>query len=137
MFSAALVDAVVGAASTLAYSAATVGEAFYENYGWTEFAGVTGPVSSQRLACGVLLLGPQATYPPHRHEAEEIYVPLAGTAKWSRGNESWHERLPGNVIHHARHESHAMQTGPQPLLALYLWRSQNLAQSSHLDSPQA
>jgi mannose-6-phosphate isomerase-like protein (cupin superfamily) len=141
MFSAELVGAVVEAASRLAwrrsYSLATVGEAFYENYGWTEFAGLTGPVSSKRLACGVLLLGPRVTYPPHRHEAEEIYVPLAGTAKWRRGNESWRELPPGNVIRHARHESHAMQTGSEPLLALYLWRSRNLAQSSHLDSPQA
>jgi hypothetical protein len=28
-----------------------------------------------------------------------------------------------------------MQTGTEPLLALYLWRSQNLAQSSHLVHP--
>jgi hypothetical protein len=140
MFSAELVGAVVDAAPMLAwrrsYSLATVGEAFYENYGWTEFAGLTGPVSSKRLACGLLLLGPQVTYPPHRHEAEEIYVPLAGTAKWRHSNDFWRERPPGNVIHHARHESHAMRTGPEPLLALYLWRSQNLAQSSHLDLPQ-
>jgi hypothetical protein len=28
-----------------------------------------------------------------------------------------------------------MRTGAEPMLALYLWRSNNLAQSSHLDHP--
>ena len=133
-----LVNALVASATSLAwrrsYSLATAGAQFYENYGWTEFAGLTGPVPSKHLACGVLLLGPHVTYPPHRHEAEEIYVPLAGTAAWKHGNDRWRERLPGSVIHHARYESHAMQTGEEPLLALYLWRSENLGQKSRLDS---
>jgi quercetin dioxygenase-like cupin family protein len=132
-----LVDALAAAAPTLAwrrsYSPAAVGVRFYENYGWTEFAGLTGPIPSKHLACGVLLLGPHVTYPPHRHEADEIYVPLAGTAAWRHGNDPWRERVPGSVIHHARHEPHAMQTGQEPLLALYLWRSANLDQGSRLD----
>jgi hypothetical protein len=136
-FSAPLVNTLVGNAASLAwrrsYSPAAVGAQFYENYGWTEFAGLTGPTPSKRLACGVLLLGPHVTYPPHRHEADEIYVPLAGTAAWKHGNEGWRERLPGSVIHHAPYVPHAMQTGPEPLLALYLWRSENLAQGSRLD----
>ena len=139
IFSASLVDALVEAAPSLAwrrsYSAETAGAEFYENYGWTEFAGLTGPVPSEHLACGVLVLGPYTAYPSHRHEAEEIYVPLAGTARWKHGHDSWREEFPGTVIRHARHESHAMQTGAEPLLALYLWRSRNLAQSSHLEAP--
>jgi quercetin dioxygenase-like cupin family protein len=115
------------------YSPASVGAEFYENYGWAEFAGLTGPVPSDRVACGVLLLAPHAHYPPHRHEAEEIYVPLAGTADWRQGGAPWHEQPPGAVLHHARHEPHAMRTDREPLLALYLWRSEDLAQSSELD----
>ena len=134
---APLVNALVGAAPSLAwrrsYSPAAVGAQFYENYGWTEFAGLTGPVPSKHLACGVLLLGPHVTYPPHRHEADEIYVPLAGTAAWKHGSDRWRERLPGSVIHHAPYVPHAMQTGREPLLALYLWRSENLDQQSRLD----
>jgi hypothetical protein len=136
-FSAPLINALVAAAPSLAwrrsYSVAAVGAQFYENYGWTEFAGLTGPVPSKHLACGVLLLGPHVTYPAHRHEAEEIYVPLAGKAAWKHGQDRWRERLPGSVIHHARYEPHAMQTGQEPLLALYLWRSENLDQGSRLD----
>ena len=136
-FSAPLVNTLVGATASLAwrrsYSPAAVGAQFYENYAWTEFAGLTGPMPSKRLACGVLLLGPNVTYPPHRHEADEIYVPLAGTAAWMHGNDGWRERLPGSVIHNGSYVPHAMQTGQEPLLALYLWRSENLAQQSRLD----
>jgi hypothetical protein len=140
-FGAPLINALVEAALALAwrrsYSPDAVGAQFYENYGWTEFAGLTGPMPSKHLACGVLLLGPHVTYPPHRHEADEIYVPLAGTAAWRHGKDHWRERLPGTVIHHARHEAHAMRTGQEPLLALYLWRSENLDQGSRLDpAPQ-
>jgi quercetin dioxygenase-like cupin family protein len=136
-FSAPLVNTLVGAAASLAwrrsYSPAAVDAQFYENYGWTEFAGLNGPAPSNGLACGVLLLGPRVTYPPHRHEADEIYVPLAGTAAWEHGNDGWRERVPGSVIHHAPFVPHAMRTGEDPLLALYLWRSDNLAQQSRLD----
>jgi hypothetical protein len=136
-FSAPLVTALVAAAASLAwrrsYTPAAVGAQFYENYGWTEFAGLTGPVPSKHLACGVLLLGPHVTYPPHRHEADEIYVPLAGTAGWKHGDDPWRQRLPGSVIHHGRYEPHSMQTGEEPLLALYLWRSEHLDQGSRLD----
>ncbi len=136
-FSASFVHALTAAGASLAwrrsYSADAVGETFFDNYGWTELAGLTGPTPSEHLACGVLLLGPHLTYPAHRHEAEEIYVPLSGTAQWRHGADDWHERAPGSVIHHARNEPHAMRTGRDPLLALYLWRSADLAQKSHLD----
>jgi hypothetical protein len=128
-----LADTAEALAWRRSYSAAAVGAEFYENYGWTEIAGLTGPMPSDRLACGLLLLGPLVHYPPHRHEAEEIYVPLAGTARWRQGREPWRERPPGAVLHHARHEPHAMMTGREPLVALYLWRSESLAQSSALD----
>jgi hypothetical protein len=115
------------------YKQPIVGAVFLDNYGYTELAGLTGPVPSQRLACGFLLLGPSTTYPRHRHEAEEIYVPLSGTAAWQHGSEGWHDEPPGTLIHHASNEPHAMRTGIQPLLALYLWQSDNLNQKSRLD----
>jgi hypothetical protein len=140
-FSARFVDALIAAAPALAwrrsYTLADVSAAFLDSYGWTELMGLMGPTPSEHLACGLLLLGPNSIYPPHRHEAEEIYVPLAGTAAWKRGTKPWHEQPPGTLIHHARHEPHAMRTTNEPLLALYLWRSENLAQKSQLDAEPA
>jgi Dimethlysulfonioproprionate lyase len=117
------------------YKQPTVSAAFLANYGYTELAGLTGPVPSQRLACGFLLLGPATSYPRHRHEAEEIYVPLSGTAAWQHGNQPWQDEVPGpdTVIHHVSDEPHAMKTHRQPMLALYLWRSHDLNQKSRLD----
>jgi hypothetical protein len=135
-FSARFINACADAAALLAwrrsYTAAEVSAEFLDNYGWTELVGLEGPLPSEQLACGVLLLGPQVTYPAHLHEAEEIYVPLAGTAAWRRGEEDWCDRPPGTVIHHARYEPHAMRTGASALLALYVWRSKDLAQKSRI-----
>jgi len=115
------------------YTAAEVGAEFLENYGWSEIVGLSGTLASERIACGFLLLGPETHYPRHRHEAEEVYIPLAGTALWQQGDGEWREHPPGTVVHHASDELHAMRTGARALLALYLWRSANLRQKAHLD----
>jgi hypothetical protein len=115
------------------YPVSAVGADFLGNYGWTEIAGLNGPIPSDRIAIGFLMLGPATTYPRHRHEAEEIYVPLSGTADWQGGRGIWRSQPPGAVIVHERDEPHAMRTSAQPLLALYLWRSANLNQKSRLD----
>ena len=137
-FSAGFARDLAHAAPLLAwrrsYTVNEVGAGFFDNYGWSELLGLTGPVPSEHLACGVLLLGPRVTYPPHHHEADEIYVPLSGTAQWMHGDGAWTLQQPGSVIHHAPQERHAMRTAAQPLLALYLWRSDDLAQKSSLDS---
>jgi hypothetical protein len=135
-FSRELVHALYEAAPAMAwrqtYTMSQVGAAFLENYGWTEIVGLSGAVPSERIACGFLLLGPALEYPRHRHEAEEIYVPLVGTASWQQGDGHWRVHPPGTVIHHASNEPHAMRTRVHALLALYLWRSTNLHQKAQL-----
>ena len=112
------------------YAAADLPPEFLDNYGWTELIGQRGPTASDRIACGFLLLGPATHYPSHRHAAEEIYVPLAGTAAWQRGDANWQDQPPGTRIHHPSWMLHAMRTHATPLLALYLWRGGDLAQKS-------
>lgn len=133
-----LIDAVCRAAPSMAwrqtYAVADVGGAFLDNYGWSEIFGEAGSLASERIACGFLMLGPGTHYPLHRHEAEEIYLPLSGVADWRQGDAVWRQRPPGAPIHHARDEPHSMRTGAAPLLALYLWRSDNLAQKARLDA---
>jgi hypothetical protein len=136
-----LVAALCREASTLAwrqtYTANDLGTAFLDNYGWSEILGNSGPWVGERIACGFLILGPSTHYPRHRHEAEEVYLPLSGTAAWQQGDGSWRDRPPGTLIHHAREEPHAMRTGVAPLLALYLWRSADLAQKARLEADTA
>jgi mannose-6-phosphate isomerase-like protein (cupin superfamily) len=132
-----LVDAVCDAATCMdwqqSYSATEIGPGFLERYGWTEIVGLRGPLASTRMACGFLLLGPETHYPRHRHEAEEIYIPLSGTASWQQDDGDWRQLHPGTVIRHASDEPHAMRTSGCSLLAVYLWRSSNLQQKSKLD----
>jgi quercetin dioxygenase-like cupin family protein len=133
-----LVTAVCRAAQSMAwrqtYSTQDADAAFLDNYGWSEILGASGPLGAERIACGFLILGPSTHYPRHRHEAEELYVPLSGTAGWQQGDAPWREQSPGTAIHHARDEPHAMRTGAQALLALYLWRSADLKQKARLDA---
>lgn len=137
-FGGDLVTALCRAAPSLAwhqtYSAEDLDPAFLSNYGWSEILGGNGPLESERMACGFLILGPSTHYPRHRHEAEEMYLPLSGTAAWQQGDGVWRERTPGTSIHHAADEPHAMRTGHSPLLALYLWRGANIAQKARLDA---
>jgi hypothetical protein len=133
-----LVTAICRAAPSMAwrqtYSKQDADAAFLDNYGWSEILGASGPLGAERIACGFLMLGPSTHYPSHRHEAEELYVPLSGTAGWQQGDAPWREQPPGTAIHHARNEPHAMRTGAGPLLALYLWRSADLQQKARLDA---
>jgi hypothetical protein len=132
-----LVNLLVSRADQLAwrqtYTEPDVSSEFLQRYGWSELIGLRGPVASERLAAGFLLLGPHTEYPRHRHAAAEIYLPLAGTALWQRGDAAWRRRAPGRPIHHPPWMPHAMRTEVQPLLALYLWRGGDLAQRSRFD----
>lgn len=130
------VQAIASAADGLewrqTYSAADFGPAFLERYGWTELIGQRGPIPSTEIACGFLMLGPDTDYPSHAHEAEELYVPLAGTALWMRAEEGFVSRPVSVPIHHPAWMPHAMRTRAEPLLALYVWRAGDLAAKSRI-----
>jgi hypothetical protein len=131
-----LVQAVADAADVLewrqTYSAADFGPAFLERYGWTELIGQRGPIPSTKIACGFLMLGPDTDYPSHAHEAEELYLPLAGAALWMRDAEDFVSRPAGLPIYHSSWMPHAMRTRADPLLALYVWRGGDLAAKSRI-----
>jgi hypothetical protein len=131
-----LVDEIVRSADLLewrqTYSADDFGAAFLDGYGWTELVGLRGPIPSERIACGFLLLGPGIDYPAHAHEAQELYLPLAGTALWQRGRDAFAPRAPGTPILHRPWEAHATSTRNDPLLALYVWTGGDLAAKSKI-----
>lgn len=132
--SGGLAGEVAGQAAALewrqTYGAGDFGAEFLDRYGWTEVVGLRGPVPSERVAAGFLLLGPGVTYPPHAHEAAEVYLPLSGVASWQKGKEAFAPVPVGQAIYHAPWVPHAMRTGAEPLLALYLWRGGDLAAKS-------
>jgi hypothetical protein len=133
----ALVDAVAALAGELewrqTYAEADFGARFLQNYGFSEWIGERGAFKSERIACGVLLLGPNIEYPAHSHEAEELYLPLAGQASWRAGESDWRLRRPRTWIHHRSWTVHAMRTGREPLLAAYVWRAGDLSAKSRIE----
>lgn len=127
---AAIRRAAPGLAWRQTYGAGDFGADFLSGYGWSEFIGLRGPVASEAIACGVLLLGPGVTYPAHAHKAEEVYLPIHGMAEWQRGEADFAPVPVGQAIHHPSWMPHAMRTGEEPLAALYLWRGADLAAKS-------
>jgi len=112
------------------YTAADLGPRFIDGYGWMELFGSRGHFANQRVAAGFLILGPDIVYPDHRHVAEELYVPLTAGTAWRKDGGVFAPRGAGEIIHHSSNVDHAMRTGSEPLLALYLWRGGPLAQKS-------
>lgn len=132
----ALVDAIAEMADTLPwgrnYSAADFGDAFQARYGFMELIGPRGPFVADDIACGLLMFAPDTEYPQHRHEAEEIYVVLAGAAEWRAGAGEYEVAAPGSVLHRPSWSPHATRMGAEPMLALYLWRGGDLMQKSEI-----
>jgi hypothetical protein len=116
------------------YTSADFGQNFIDNYGWLEVFGTRGHFDNRKIAGGFLILGPGIDYPDHHHVAEEIYIPLTSGAGWRMGDGEFRRREAGEIVHHASNVSHAMRTGEDPLLALYLWRGGPLAARSTIAS---
>jgi hypothetical protein len=119
------------------YSEADFGKEFVDNYGWLEVFGTRGHFVNDEVAAGLLVLGPDIVYPDHHHVAEEIYIPLTGGTEWRMGEGSFRVREAGEVIHHASNVNHAMRTGMEPLMALYIWRGGPLAAKSTITGTAA
>lgn len=116
------------------YSAEDFGETFLNKYGWAELIGLRGPIVSEEIACGFLLLGPDVLYPKHSHEAEEVYIPLSSDQDvfWTQGDDAWVSKAVGKPIYHKSGMIHGMKTSISPLLALYVWYGGDLTQKSRI-----
>jgi hypothetical protein len=112
------------------YTSADFGKKFIDNYGWLEVFGTRGHFDNRKLAGGLLILGPRIDYSDHHHVAEEFYIPLTSGTDWRMGDGPFRRREAGEVVHHASNVNHAMRTGEEPLLALYVWRGGPLAARS-------
>jgi hypothetical protein len=119
------------------YTNADFGQKFMDNYGWLEVFGTRGHFENRKAAGGFLVLGPNIAYPDHHHVAEEIYIPLTGGTEWRMGEGPYRRRAAGEIVHHASNVNHAMRTGHEPLLALYLWRGGPLAARSTITGARA
>ena len=96
------------------------------NYGYAEVIGMQGPFCSHKVRAGIAVYGSWIDYPSHRHQAEEIYVVLAGGARFRIEGSEPVTRRAGEVIYHAPLVSHGLHTGEEPLVIFYLWHGGDL-----------
>lgn len=104
------------------YTEDEVGRDFLNRYGYFELIGPAGHFHSDRTRAYIAYWGAGLHYPWHLHEAEELYLILAGRALFEADGQPRALLGPGDMSYHASNQPHAMTTGGDPLLALILWR---------------
>lgn len=109
---------------------ALVPQAMLDGYGFAEIIGQQGPFVSDRIRAGVCIWGPGIVYPRHQHQAEEVYILLAGSAGFKVGDSAELEYSAGEVVFVESNTMHGFRTTDQALVVCYLWQAGDLRQVS-------
>ncbi|MBF8435628.1 hypothetical protein I0Q91_00920 [Halanaerobiaceae bacterium Z-7014] len=89
-----------------------------DNYAYAEIASPEGPIKSQELILGMVLLGPNCNYPEHKHEKiEESYIVISGDIIHN-GNAVF---PPGGLIFNEEGKNHQLVTSDKGALLIYSW----------------
>lgn len=107
-----------------------VPQAMLDGYGFAEVIGKRGPFVSERIRAGIGIWGPGIDYPLHHHQAEEIYIPLAGSAEFVLGDGEPQTRRGGDVVYVETELPHGFRTTDRCLVVYYLWQAGDLRQTS-------
>lgn len=87
----------------------------------SEIIGPTSLVRHPDFRLGLFLLVPNIDYADHAHQADEVYVVLAGHGDWSLDRGPYEEKTAGDVIDIPSMTIHAMRTAAEPVLTLFSW----------------
>ena len=109
-----------------------VPDAMLAGYAFAEIIGQQGPFVSERIRAGIAIWGPHIDYPRHQHEAEEIYVVLAGCAEFKVGTTRSAWRSTGEVVYVESNTPHGFRTTEHSLVVYYLWQAGDLRQQSKI-----
>jgi len=107
-----------------------VPDAMLEGYAFAEIIGKQGPFVSDRIRAGIGIWGPRIVYPRHQHQAEEIYIVLAGAAEFKIGEAKETRYQIGDVVSVESNTWHGFRTTDQILVVYYLWQAGDLRQTS-------
>ena len=108
-----------------------VPDAMLESYAFAEIIGKQGPFVSERIRAGIGIYGPDIEYPRHQHQAEEIYIVLAGGADFKIGEAEIARYESGDVVSVESNTWHGFRTSDQTLVVYYLWQAGDLRQISN------
>ncbi|AXT27380.1 hypothetical protein D1823_12780 [Ruegeria sp. AD91A] len=115
------------------YTEEEVGADFLNRYGYYELFGPTGHFHSTQLRGYVGYWGAGLDYDWHSHQAEELYLTLAGGAVF-RSDEDETFVGPNQIRQHKSWQSHAMTTTDQPILTFVLWRGEGMGDLPRMDA---
>jgi mannose-6-phosphate isomerase-like protein (cupin superfamily) len=110
-----------------------VPDAMLEGYAFAEIIGKRGPFVSDQIRAGIGVWGPDILYPRHRHQAEEIYIVVAGAAEFKLGAAEKARRSAGDVVYVESNTPHGFRTTDQNLVVYYLWQAGDLRQTSSFE----
>ncbi|GAB6138704.1 dimethylsulfonioproprionate lyase family protein [Halanaerobaculum tunisiense] len=93
-------------------------EELAEKYAYAEIMSPQGPIINSDLTLGLVLLGPNCTYPQHSHaDIAESYICISGQVIVNdRG-----VFPPGGLIYNSPGELHELSTASNGCLLLYAW----------------
>lgn len=132
----AVTDALIDDAPKLrweqSYTADQVGQDYLDRYGWVHVLSPEGPLVDHDIRITIGFWDAGLAYPRHRHAPEEIYCVLAGGARFDSEGRAPFAVRPGDTVHHAPNQWHAIDMTPGPLLALAIWKGEALLDVSEL-----
>lgn len=115
------------------YTEEEVGADFRNRYGYYELFGPTGHFHSTQLRGYIAYWGAGLHYDWHSHEAEEIYLTLAGEGLFKL--EDQEARLgSGKTRMHGSWQRHALITESHPILTFVLWRGAGMGDLPQMDA---
>ncbi len=132
-----LVRAILNASTCLQWQQSYVTEDgfdadYLQHYGWFNLISPEGPYVNQALRVSFGFWGEGLHYKEHWHEPEETYFVLSGRAVFHSEGRAPRSCRADDVIQHESNQRHAIDMVPGPLLAMAIWRGQNLTRKPNL-----
>ena len=94
---------------------------FHYRHAFCTLVGEDARVPTTRLRVGLLLIDAHCFYPLHAHAADEIYLPVSGTATMQIGSTPPKVRDPGKCLLIPGDTPHAIWTGGHMILLAWAW----------------
>jgi mannose-6-phosphate isomerase-like protein (cupin superfamily) len=105
------------------YSENEVNKEFLSKYGFFELIGPTGHFLTSEMALWVNFLDKNSYYPPHNHEAEELYFVVSGEAKFESKDEQSKILKSKDTRFHKSYQAHSITTFDKKILSFVIWKN--------------
>jgi len=106
------------------YKDAPVSADFLARFGYYALIGPNAPFASAKMRAFLVYMPPHLDYLWHHHPAEELYLTIAGQARFMAHGQVDSVLTEGDTSTHTRNQPHATQTQDQAFMAYVIWRNE-------------